>query len=134
MQHSSMLLLQSIDALKHYSKLGCGMQSFLVAVVIPEKKEIQSYAKQNGINGDYSDLLQNEQVRNARAVTDYIWLTVPFFIDRSCCAECARPKWGSSTAFATTCHTPGCICVKCHIVQIFAVILSKTARMLPTRA
>lgn len=38
------------------------MQSFVVAVVIPEKKEIQSYAKQNGISGEYSDLLQNDQV------------------------------------------------------------------------
>lgn len=40
------------------------MQSFLVAAVVPEKKEIQSYAKQNGIDGDYSDLLQNDQVRH----------------------------------------------------------------------
>ena len=38
------------------------MQSFVVAVVIPEKKEIQAYAKQQGISGDYSDLLNNDQV------------------------------------------------------------------------
>lgn len=33
-----------------------------MAVVIPEKKEVQSYAKQQGISGDYPDLLTNEQV------------------------------------------------------------------------
>ena len=37
-------------------------QSFLVAVVIPEKKEVQSFAKQQGISGDYSDILKNDQV------------------------------------------------------------------------
>ena len=30
--------------------------------MIPEKKEIQAYAKQHGISGDYSDLLKNDQV------------------------------------------------------------------------
>ena len=38
------------------------LQSFLVAVVIPEKKEIQSFAKQQGISGDYSDFLKNDKV------------------------------------------------------------------------
>ena len=38
------------------------MQSFLVAVVIPEKKDIQSFAKQQCISGDYSDLLTNDKV------------------------------------------------------------------------
>ena len=38
------------------------LQSFLVAVVIPEKKEIQSFAKQQGISGDYSDILMNDKV------------------------------------------------------------------------
>lgn len=33
-----------------------------MAVVIPEKKEVQSYAKQQGISGDYTDLLTNDQV------------------------------------------------------------------------
>ena len=30
--------------------------------MIPEKKELQAYAKQQGISGDYSDLLTNDQV------------------------------------------------------------------------
>ena len=30
--------------------------------MIPEKKEVQSYAKQQGISGDYTDLLTNDQV------------------------------------------------------------------------
>ena len=37
------------------------LQSFLVAVVIPEKKELQSFAKQQGISGDYKDLLKNDK-------------------------------------------------------------------------
>ena len=38
------------------------VQSFVVAVVIPEKKEIQSFAKQAGIDGEYSEILQNDKV------------------------------------------------------------------------
>lgn len=30
--------------------------------MIPEKKEVQAYAKQQGISGDYADLLTNDQV------------------------------------------------------------------------
>ena len=41
------------------------VQSFVVAVVIPEKKEIQSFAKQQGISGDYSDFLKNDKVQPA---------------------------------------------------------------------
>jgi len=40
------------------------LQSFLVAVVIPEKKDIQAFAKQQGISGDYSDILKNDKVSN----------------------------------------------------------------------
>ncbi len=40
------------------------LQSFLVAVVIPEKKEIQAFAKQQGISGDYSDVLNDDKVSN----------------------------------------------------------------------
>ena len=32
-----------------------------MAVVIPEKKELQSFAKQQGISGDYKDLLKNDK-------------------------------------------------------------------------
>jgi len=32
--------------------------------VIPEKKEIQAFAKQQGISGDYSDVLNNDKVSN----------------------------------------------------------------------
>ena len=38
------------------------LQSFLVAVVVPEKKELQAYAKQQGISGEYNEILKNEQV------------------------------------------------------------------------
>ena len=44
------------------SLLSVLLQSFLVAVVIPEKKELQSFAKQQGISGDYKDLLKNDKV------------------------------------------------------------------------
>ena len=57
------------------------MQSFVVAVVIPEKKEIQSYAKQNGISGEYSDLLQNDQV----------WYAVGDVLHKHCPLLCL--KW-----------------------------------------
>ena len=44
------------------------LQSFLVAVVIPEKKDIQAFAKQQGISGDYSDLLKDDKVGPLLAV------------------------------------------------------------------
>jgi len=53
----------SCDLIEQIWVYGNSYESFLVAVVIPEKKDIQAFAKQQGISGDYSDILKNDKVR-----------------------------------------------------------------------
>lgn len=53
----------SCDLVEQIWVYGNSYESFLVAVVIPEKKEVQAFAKQQGISGEYSTLLTNDKVR-----------------------------------------------------------------------
>lgn len=45
--------------------------------MIPEKKEIQAFAKQQGISGDYSDFLKDDKASNHMIpglVPTYTWM------------------------------------------------------------
>ncbi len=38
------------------------MQSYLVAVVVPEKHELEAAAKQLGVNGSYEEICKDKKV------------------------------------------------------------------------
>ncbi|MCE3050528.1 Long chain acyl-CoA synthetase 4 [Datura stramonium] len=42
---------------------GSSFESFLVAVVNPKKQEVEKWAKQNGLSGDFNSLCENSKVR-----------------------------------------------------------------------
>lgn len=85
--------------LRLYKILRFAMQSFLVAVVIPEKKDIQSFAKQQGISGDYSDILKDDKVSYFLVQSPVLQSSL---VMPRCKHGCTRPECIASSCFTNS--------------------------------
>ena len=46
---------------------GTSTESFLVAVVVPDKRKLEAWASEAGVEGSFEDLAKSEQVSNVDA-------------------------------------------------------------------